>query len=390
MVQAIYKNILFTSFIAMYIFGIISFLTHSPKGAEYKNYNTSRNIFSVAMIIWASYIAFQWCFNFRTNNTLLASTLNISCYYLGGLLLEFMFSSLLVCQIAIHKRIKNIVIKTVLLNAALCLNLLIVPNAWQQIVLRFMVLIFIVEIGFLTIRFFKIYRNALRKADNYYSDNVSKLINWMPRSIYLTIFLGFLGSVLAFAPKFLIAIYMLLGLILFTYIFISFQNYMINIVQIRELILIDNLIADQENSSAHIIEKENTQEQTHPMETTTIRETNHRENAYHVLLDQKIEGWVANKGFIKQGLTIEETAIEFGTNRTYLSSYINSTYNLSFRKWIALKRIAYSKELLCSDSELQLSKIAEMVGYSSSAFNAAFIKINTITPSQWRNENYKK
>ena len=383
MIQTIYENVLYASFIAMYIFSVISFFSHSPRGAEYKNYNIARNVFSVAMVIWGTYIAIQWYFNIRSTDSLLAITLNFSCHYLGGMLLEFMFSLLLLGCDSIHKRIKEIVIRVFLFNVALCLNYLFVPSSWQQTGIIVLALVFVIEIAQLTIHFLKIYRNIILKTDNYYSDNVGKHLNWMPRSINLTIIFGFLGSVLSFAPKGMIAMYLFLGMLLFTYIFISFQNYMINIVNIKEVILIDQLTKLQIDSLNPIIDKERKQ----AIASGINKKDKAEKKKNYSNIDEKTKLWIAKKGFLIQGVTIEEVAFEFSTNRTYLSSYINSTYNYSFREWIAQNRIAYSQELLCSNKELQLSKIAEMVGYSSSAFNAAFIKINKATPSQWRSDN---
>ena len=53
--------------------------------------------------------------------------------------------------------------------------------------------------------------------------------------------LGFSGSVLSFAGIIAIAIYMFVGLLLFIYIVISFQNYMINKIRLKEVIMIDQL-----------------------------------------------------------------------------------------------------------------------------------------------------
>ncbi len=371
MEQIIYENVLFASFVAMYIFGIFPFLTLSPKGEEYRNYNIARKAFGVAMLMWASYVAVGWFLNYRETNLLLASTLNISCYYLGGLLLEFVFSTLLNTRYSVHKRIKTISIETAVFNMALATNYLFMPASWQKIGIMTIAAVFVIRMCFLTASFAKSYRAAIKKADNYYSDNMNGLIQWMPKSIYLVVFLGFSGSLLSFSSINAISAYMFSGIILFAYIFISLQNYMINITHLRDVILIETLAP---------IEKD-----TNELETeTSIKE----EKKNYLIIESQFNEWVANKGFTKQGITIEAVALGFGSNRTYLSLYINATYQTSFREWVALKRIEYSKELLCSDKELKVSTIAEMIGCSSSSFNSSFIKFNKQTPSQWRCQNH--
>ncbi len=377
MEKIVYQNVLFASFVVMYFLGIFPFLTLIPNKEEYRSYNIARKIFGASMIIWASYIAFQWYFDFRAYDVLLASTINLSSYYLNGMLLEVVFSSLLNGYNPVSKRVKEIVAETIIFNTAMFLNYFFVPASWQSIVIMVIALAFVIRMTFLTIHFVKTYRNALKRVDNYYSDNVDLFVSWMPKSTFLVILLGFSGSVLSFAGITAIAIYMFVGLLLFIYIFISFQNYMINIVRLKEVILIDQLTPINQYESQEKIAYSNIEEKKKSLSNI---ETNYLE------IEKQITQWIAKKGFIKQGLTIEELAVEFDSNRTYISSYINSTYGLSFREWIAQKRIDYSKELLCesSNKELRLNEIANIVGYSSTAFNAAFIKLNNMTPSKWR------
>ncbi len=101
----------------------------------------------------------------------------------------------------------------------------------------------------------------------------------------------------------------------------------------------------------------------------------------------KLDVWIESKGFTKQGLTLDDLAMELNTNRTYLSSYINKFYNLSFRGWIASLRIEYSKELLLSGEELSSATIAAMVGYSPNGFINIFTKAEGISPVHWRKED---
>ena len=100
---------MFASFIVMYFLGIFPFLTLIPNKEEYRSYNIARKVFGASMIIWASYIAFSWYFDFRSYDVLLASSINLSCYYLNGMLLELVFSSLLNGYNSVSRRVKEIV-----------------------------------------------------------------------------------------------------------------------------------------------------------------------------------------------------------------------------------------------------------------------------------------
>lgn len=53
------------------------------------------------------------------------------------------------------------------------------------------------------------------------------------------------------------------------------------------------------------------------------------------------------------------------TNRTYLSGYIKTTYDMSFRDWITGLRIEYAKRLLARYPRLTIADISEKSGFLS-------------------------
>ncbi|MEG1685106.1 MAG: helix-turn-helix domain-containing protein, partial [Bacteroides sp.] len=113
------------------------------------------------------------------------------------------------------------------------------------------------------------------------------------------------------------------------------------------------------------------------------------QNPIYITLNVKINNWIENHGYIQPSLTIQQLAIELGTNRTYLSAYINSKYSLTFRDWIAKLRIDYAKEMLIKNPNLTIARVAQKVGYSNSSFTAMFIKLHDMSPAQWKRDNIK-
>ena len=77
----------------------------------------------------------------------------------------------------------------------------------------------------------------------------------------------------------------------------------------------------------------------------TADETPTEPNAFAVL-EQGIAQWVAEKGFTKQGITLDQLTALLFTNRSYLSEYINTQINKSFREWINELRIAEAQKLM--------------------------------------------
>ncbi len=362
------ENILFASSLVMYAYGLFSFLTLSPKGEEYYSYRAARKIFGIMMILLASCLLAHWHFDLRQQDPLLASSLCLLYITPGSMILSVILSSLIQGEYPFRRRLKEILCCAICLGTLLAVNYLFIPQDAQHIVLVASAIFFITITLLLIVRFFRLYRTTLTRADNYYSDNVGKLLEWIPITLYATILLILAAAILSVASNVsFISLYLFLGLLIFTSIFISLQNYMINIAKIKMLLLTDekqNIAL--ESSKGKTIEAES-------RESKAVK--------------QKLEEWIENKGYTQQGLTMDDLAMELNTNRTYLSSYINAVFNLTFRGWIALHRIEYSKELLLRGEELSAVTIATMVGYSPNAFIKIFTKAEGVPPVQWRNEN---
>lgn len=55
---------------------------------------------------------------------------------------------------------------------------------------------------------------------------------------------------------------------------------------------------------------------------------------------------------MKLGITIQDLSREIGINRTYLSNYINETYQTNFNGWINDLRIEEAKQKSCNPPKL--------------------------------------
>jgi AraC-like DNA-binding protein len=94
-----------------------------------------------------------------------------------------------------------------------------------------------------------------------------------------------------------------------------------------------------------------------------------------------------NKGYMKKDLTLDSLAKQLATNRTYLSSSINTHYGLHFKKWINELRTKEAILLLTDPSQdiYSIESIADQVGFTSiSSFNENFKRITGFTPSSFR------
>lgn len=117
-----------------------------------------------------------------------------------------------------------------------------------------------------------------------------------------------------------------------------------------------------------------------------VKESSLQENAE--MIGTKIEKlMVERRYFLKKDLKIGDVVKEIGSNRTYVSNYINRTYQCSFSDYMNKLRIEYAKKLLLdSSSNTKLTLIAEQSGYSSEqSFYRNFRKFVGMTPAEWLN-----
>lgn len=88
--------------------------------------------------------------------------------------------------------------------------------------------------------------------------------------------------------------------------------------------------------------------------------------------------------YLDSKLNINGLARELGTNRTYISNYLNQQLHTNFYEYVNHWRIMCAKELL-STSSLTLEEVATKSGFNSlSTFRRYFQKAEGLTPNEYR------
>ncbi len=113
---------------------------------------------------------------------------------------------------------------------------------------------------------------------------------------------------------------------------------------------------------------------------------------YHeILIDKDIESTIReNRYYLDNSLTLQKLATLLGTNRQYLSTYINKEKQKTFYDYINDFRLEEAKNLmdgLDGECKYSMEEISEMSGFNSySTFLRSFTKKYGQTPSKyWRN-----
>ena len=93
--------------------------------------------------------------------------------------------------------------------------------------------------------------------------------------------------------------------------------------------------------------------------------------------------------FRKKGLLITDVAKLTGSNRTYVSNYLNKELNTSFSDFINTYRVEYAKSLLTSKDPIYSTfEIFEMSGFTNEvSFYRIFKKHTGLTPKQWNKQH---
>lgn len=108
-----------------------------------------------------------------------------------------------------------------------------------------------------------------------------------------------------------------------------------------------------------------------------------RDNAMMERIEKLMNG---QEYFKRCGLTIAELAAEIGSNKSYVSSCINSRTGKTFNEYVNGLRVEEAKRLILERKDgTPLSEIGESCGFSNEAsFYRIFKAYTGMTPSNWR------
>jgi AraC-like DNA-binding protein len=98
----------------------------------------------------------------------------------------------------------------------------------------------------------------------------------------------------------------------------------------------------------------------------------------------QVENWVQAKCYCNSDLTIKEVAAQMGTNRNYLSQYLNNTLDTTFQLWLNTLRIEEGKRMLATE-KMTIEEVGKQVGFPESYnFSRWFKTITGTTPRRFR------
>lgn len=255
------------------------------------------------------------------------------------------------------KKISRKVGFIVLLTLVSMLCLLLLPNSafFYTIYILFVIYYILVFIKY-SILFKKHYSEYRMRYENYYSENEKNQLAWVQTTQYVAIAMGLTALLSLFMPQWWMIAFSVIVILFYSYYGIRFLNYSSIFFDIEPIL-------------------EYTEPQIAKLPTLSF-----------VQLEKALNEWENKKSYVRPNITIETVAAELNTNRTYLSSYINTYKKKSFREWINDLRIKEAQQILISRNIMTMSEVGELVGIpDKSNFGRQFVKRAGVTPLVWRN-----
>ena len=376
MEPSIYSFSLCTALPLMLFFGFYFLFAKTPEKKIFKNYLRSRQIMGIAMLLLSANYSVHFFFGIRFKNADSAILMNMSTYFLCYSLFSSALIMLLDRFYITKRRVWTHIILWIIFSTLSGVVLFLLPSGIMQKFSLFALAAWLVVFGVVLARRVIIaYRRAIRIFNETQADDIGAYIEWLSIFTYWALIFGVGCGLLTFLPDEYVFIWILSSIPFYSYLFYSYQNYLLFYEQVENAFEQD-IQSEEELLTNSETEHEIVSEKEVPKSYTEFIE--------------RVDNWIKTDGYVQQGLTIKELSEILYTNRTYLSAYIKTTYKMTFREWITSLRLEYAKNILKEHPEINIQKLAESSGFlSRSNFIKLFTEKEGCTPAKWKKANLK-
>ena len=374
MEPSIYSFSLCTALPLMLFFGFYFLFAKTPEKKIFKNYLRSRQIMGIAMLLLSANYSVHFFFGIRFKNADSAILMNMSTYFLCYSLFSSALIMLLDRFYITKRRVWTHIILWIIFSTLSGVVLFLLPSGIMQKFSLFALAAWLVVFGVVLARRVIIaYRRAIRIFNETQADDIGAYIEWLSIFTYWALIFGVGCGLLTFLPDEYVFIWILSSIPFYSYLFYSYQNYLLFYEQVENAFEQD-IQSEEELLTNSETEHEIVSEKEVPRSYTEFIE--------------RVDNWIKTEGYVQQGLTIKELSEILYTNRTYLSAYIKTTYKMTFREWITSLRLEYAKNILKEHPEINIQKLAESSGFlSQSNFIKLFSEKEGCTPAKWKKSN---
>lgn len=374
MEPSIYSFSLCAALPLMLFFGFYFLFAKTPEKKIFKNYLRSRQIMGIAMLLLSANYSVHFFFGIRFKNADSAILMNMSTYFLCYSLFSSALIMLLDRFYITKRRVWTHIILWIIFSTLSGVVLFLLPSGIMQKFSLFALAAWLVVFGVVLARRVIIaYRRAIQIFNETQADDIGAYIEWLSIFTYWALIFGVGCGLLTFLPDEYVFIWILSSIPFYSYLFYSYQNYLLFYEQVENAFEQD-IQSEEELLTNSETEHEIVSEKEVPRSYTEFIE--------------RVDNWIKTDGYVQQGLTIKELSEILYTNRTYLSAYIKTTYKMTFREWITSLRLEYAKNILKEHPEINIQKLAESSGFlSQSNFIKLFSEKEGCTPAKWKKSN---
>ena len=374
MEPSIYSFSLCTALPLMLFFGFYFLFAKTPEKKIFTNYLRSRQMMGIAMLLLSANYSVHFFFGIRFKNADSAILMNMSTYFLCYSLFSSALIMLLDRFYITKRRVWTHIILWIIFSTLSGVVLFLLPSGIMQKFSLFALAAWLVVFGVVLARRVIIaYRRAIQIFNETQADDIGAYIEWLSIFTYWALIFGVGCGLLTFLPDEYVFIWILSSIPFYSYLFYSYQNYLLFYEQVENAFEQD-IQSEEELLTNSETEHEIVSEKEVPRSYTEFIE--------------RVDNWIKTDGYVQQGLTIKELSEILYTNRTYLSAYIKTTYKMTFREWITSLRLEYAKNILKEHPEINIQKLAESSGFlSRSNFIKSFTEKEGCTPGKWKKAN---
>ena len=346
--------IIFSIFVTSGLFlacGLMFFFVAVPENPLLGNYRKARYTIAVTYLFFIPMNLLEYLFSASNGQNIpLFSTVSLAISISQAFLFTYALLALLDVRFPGWSYFFRQAILVLLFITVVFTVYVFCPENYFSVVFFVLTGVYALLLGYYTIIFVTNYRRFRLRMDNYFSDFEVVRLHWVNFSFFAALSIGVMALLsIVFMSTFIALLFTIVFNLFYIWFAIRFINYPFRFRTI-EAAMTDDIV---EESTSTEIEK--------PITNNNVETLN---SPVFIALDERIDQWIAGKGFIEKGITIDILASKLFTNRNYLSACINTGRKQTFREWINELRIEEAKTLTRQHPAMTINEIAFQVGYT--------------------------
>ena len=354
-------NLVLIGWVVALLLGMALLVIKVPETAGHTSYSRGKKTGAIVILLFGAEIFFQWLirFNLEIADPMLSVSAYLFTFFVAAMMISGGFCSMMAPMLFTRRqRIISICVAAFYLCLLIVVYFLPGKRLQSYGILLCCGLLFLLACACIY-KCIVIYRKAINDLRTYYSDVVENLIRWMPGVGFGIMLFMLSAPITCLCPRWIGINQLALGIIMMIYTFVCIISFSFNYNKVA--LAITAPASDQDTDEPESAENKETRSAVSSL-NESLRDILHEK-------------------------TIEHVARDMGTNRSYLSRYLNELCHVNFYEWVAQLRIEEAQSLMSTHPSMLIEQIATRVGFTSaSTFSSTFKKIVGITPNKWRNQ----